>query len=166
MNPALLRVGRHRVVHEHAGRIADALGQTRLDVARARAQRARAARAQVAEAQPRLHAAWTNTTKQHNRRYQTPLPSGSAPWWVITHRSELSVPAPLERRLLKRSHACTQPGQTPPNSTIVRSAPGPYRRSGPSGQWRRSRGGARGAIAPTIKIYLGESIFSPPQSFS
>ena len=27
-------------------------------------------------------------------------------------------------------------------------------------------GGARGAIAPPIKIYLGVSIFSPPQSFS
>ena len=28
-------------------------------------------------------------------------------------------------------------------------------------------GGAKGAIAPPpIKIYLGESIFSPPQSFS
>ena len=26
--------------------------------------------------------------------------------------------------------------------------------------------GARGAIAPSIKIYQGESIFSPPQSFS
>ena len=26
--------------------------------------------------------------------------------------------------------------------------------------------GARGAIAPPIKIYQGESIFSPPQSFS
>ena len=39
-------------------------------------------------------------------------------------------------------------------------------KSGPhSVQWRRSRG-ARGAIAPSIKIYLGESIFSPPQSFS
>ena len=25
---------------------------------------------------------------------------------------------------------------------------------------------ARGAIAPSIKIYQGESIFSPPQSFS
>ena len=34
-----------------------------------------------------------------------------------------------------------------------------------SSQWRRSRGGARGAIVPPIKIYLGESIFSPPQSF-
>ena len=26
--------------------------------------------------------------------------------------------------------------------------------------------GARGAIAPSINIYQGESIFSPPQSFS
>jgi len=34
-------------------------------------------------------------------------------------------------------------------------------------QWRRSRGGARGRLSPApIKIYLGESVFSPPQSFS
>ena len=32
-------------------------------------------------------------------------------------------------------------------------------------QWRRSRGG-RGGDCPPIKIYAGESIFSPPQSFS
>jgi len=40
-------------------------------------------------------------------------------------------------------------------------------KSGPrSVQWHRSRGEGEGAIAPSIKIYLGESIFSPPQSFS
>ena len=32
-------------------------------------------------------------------------------------------------------------------------------------QWRRSRGGVWGRLPP-IKIYLDESIFSPPQSFS
>ena len=32
-------------------------------------------------------------------------------------------------------------------------------------QWRRSRGGARGRLPP-IKIYLGESIFSHPPSFT
>ena len=32
-------------------------------------------------------------------------------------------------------------------------------------QWRRSRGG-EGGDRPPIKIYQGESIFSPPQSFS
>jgi len=33
-------------------------------------------------------------------------------------------------------------------------------------QWRRSGGGGRGGrLPPPIKVYLGESIFSPPQSF-